>query len=45
MVRVPCPIQDPEYVDHRRAQIGLEPLSIYLKERFDIDWHVPQKAY
>lgn len=41
--KVPYKIKDPEYVDKRRAAIGLEPLSIYLKERFDIDWNVTQK--
>lgn len=41
--RVPHPIGNPEYVDKRRAEIGLGPLSIYLKERFDIDWNVEQK--
>lgn len=32
-----------EHVDRRRAEIGLGPLHIYLKERFDIDWMVEQK--
>ncbi len=41
--RVPYPIKEPEYVDKRRAAIGPGPLSIYLKERFDIDWYVKQK--
>lgn len=41
--RIPYPIEDPEYVDRRRADIGLGPLNIYLKERFDIDWDVSQK--
>jgi hypothetical protein len=41
--RVPQPIQDPEYVDQRRAEIGLGPLQDYLKARFNIDWQVPQK--
>ena len=41
--RVPYPIEKPEYVDKRRAEIGLEPLHEYLKERFDIDWNVAQK--
>lgn len=43
MVREPEPIEDPEYVDKRRSEIGLGPLSPYLKERFDIDWQVAQK--
>ena len=41
--RVPYPIADPKHVDKRRAEIGLNPLSVYLKERFDIDWDVKQK--
>ena len=36
--RVPHPIFEPEYVDKRRAEIGLGPLNVYLKERFNIDW-------
>lgn len=41
--KVPFPIKEPEYVDKRRAEIGLGPLHVYLKERFDINWDVPQK--
>lgn len=41
--RVPHTIEEPEYVDKRRAKIGLGPLSVYLKERFDIEWNVDQK--
>ncbi len=41
--RVPHPIEQPEYVDKRRAEIGLGPLKEYLKERFDMDWDVEQK--
>lgn len=41
--KAPQPIEQPEYVDKRRAAIGLGPLSTYLKERFDIDWNVTQK--
>ncbi|WKK65701.1 DUF6624 domain-containing protein [Lutimonas zeaxanthinifaciens] len=40
LVREPHPIEDPEQVDQRRAEIGLGPLAPYLKERFDIDWQV-----
>ena len=42
-LRVPYPIKEPEYVDKRRAEIGLGPLDVYLKERFDIEWKVDQK--
>lgn len=41
--KIPYPIEKPEEVDKRRAEIGLGPLSIYLKERFDIDWFVEQR--
>lgn len=41
--KIPWPIEDPEHVDRRRAEIGLGPLKVYLKERFDIDWMVEQK--
>ena len=40
--RVPQPILEPENVDKRRAEIGLGPLSVYLKERFDMEWNVEQ---
>lgn len=43
MIRLPYPIEDPEHVDKRRTEIGLGPLSSYLKARFDIDWEVNQK--
>jgi len=43
LLREPYPIKDPEYVDKRRAEIGLGPLSLYLKAKFDIDWQVAQK--
>ena len=41
--RVPYPILEPDYVDKRRSEIGLGPLSTYLMERFNIDWQVAQK--
>ncbi|WP_421871011.1 DUF6624 domain-containing protein [Marinoscillum sp.] len=43
--RVPLPIHEPQYVDQRRAEIGLEPLVVYLKERFGIEWNVPQQSH
>lgn len=39
----PFPIKDPQYVDQRRAEIGLEPLKEYLKRKIDYDWEVVQK--
>ncbi len=41
--RTPYPIKEPEFVDKRRAEIGLGPLAPYLKARFDIDWEASQK--
>ncbi len=39
----PFPIENPEYVDKRRAEIGLEPLKVYLKRKIGYDWDVKQK--
>lgn len=39
----PFPIIDPEYVDQRRQEIGLEPLKDYLKRKIKYDWTVVQK--
>lgn len=44
LVKMPYPILEPELVDKRRADIGLGPLSPYLKARFDIDWHTAQRV-
>ena len=41
--RVPHPILNAKYVDKRREEIGLGPLSVYLKERFNIEWNIKQK--
>lgn len=43
LIREPFPILNPAFVDKRRKAIGLDPLSPYLKLRFDIDWNVVQK--
>jgi len=40
----PFPIKDPEYVDQRRAEIGLEPLKDYLKKKINFNWTVAQKS-
>jgi len=40
----PFPIKDPNYVDQRRAEIGLEPLKDYLKRKINFDWNVTQKS-
>jgi len=39
----PFPIIDPEYVDQRRFEIGLEPLKEYLQRKINYDWTVEQK--
>ncbi len=41
--KVPYPIEEEALVDKRRQEIGLGPLSQYLKIKFGIDWHIPQK--
>ena len=40
----PFPIKDPEYVDQRRFEIGLEPIKEYLKRKIDYDWTIEQKT-
>lgn len=37
------PIFDPVNVDKRRAEIGLEPISEYLKNRFDFEWNLEEQ--
>jgi hypothetical protein len=39
----PFPIIDPEYVDQRRNEIGLEPLKDYLKRKINFEWTIIQK--
>ena len=39
----PFPIENPEFVDHRRSKIGLEPLKEYLKRKINYDWNIVQK--
>ncbi len=36
-------LEEPEYVDYRRAQVGLGPLSEYVA-RFGLEFNVPQKT-
>lgn len=40
----PFPIENPEYVDIRRKEIGLEPLKDYLKRKINYDFKVIQKT-
>lgn len=37
------PIIDPENVDQRRAEIGLEPIAEFLKNRFDLEWNLEEQ--
>lgn len=39
----PFPIENPQTVDRRRKEIGLEPLAVYLKRKINYDWKVVQK--
>lgn len=39
---VPLPIKNPEFVDRRRAAIGLEPLKSYLKRKINYNFTVKQ---
>ena len=39
----PFPIENPEFVDQRREEIGLEPLKDYLKRKINYDWTVVQR--
>ncbi len=40
----PFLIKDPEYVDQRRFEIGLEPIKDYLKRKINYAWTVEQKT-
>jgi hypothetical protein len=37
------PVYDPENIDKRRAEIGLEPITPYLKRRFDFEWDLEEQ--
>ena len=41
--RIPFPILKPEFVDKRRAKIGLEPLKTYLKRKINYEFTVKQE--
>ncbi|PQB09014.1 hypothetical protein BST83_01305 [Polaribacter filamentus] len=41
--RIPFPILKPEFVDKRRAEIGLEPLKKYLKRKINYEFTVKQE--
>ncbi|GAB5565965.1 MAG: hypothetical protein Wins2KO_30280 [Winogradskyella sp.] len=37
------PVYDPENIDQRRAEIGLEPIAIFLKNRFNFEWNLEEQ--
>ena len=37
------PVYDPENIDERRAEIGLEPIAQFLKNRFDFEWDLEEQ--
>ncbi len=37
------PVLDPKNVDKRRAEIGLEPIAVFLKNRFDFEWNLEEQ--
>ena len=37
------PVYDPANIDKRRAEIGLEPIAVFLKNRFNFDWDLEEQ--
>jgi hypothetical protein len=37
------PVLDPKNIDKRRAEIGLEPIEAFLKNRFDFEWNLEEQ--
>ena len=37
------PVYDPVNIDKRRAEIGLEPIAEFLKNRFDFEWDLEEQ--
>lgn len=37
------PVLDPVNIDKRRAEIGLDSIAIFLKNRFDFEWHLEEQ--
>lgn len=37
------PVHDPMNIDKRRAEIGLEPIAVFLKNRFDFEWNLEEQ--
>jgi len=37
------PVYDPVNIDKRRAKIGLEPIAIFLKRRYNFEWNLEEQ--
>ena len=37
------PVFDPVNIDKRRAEMGLEPIAEFLKNRFDFEWNLKEQ--
>lgn len=37
------PVFDPENIDKRRTEIGLDSIAIFLKNRFNIEWNLDEQ--
>ncbi|MBW2937558.1 hypothetical protein KXJ69_05540 [Aureisphaera sp. CAU 1614] len=37
------PVYDPENIDKRRTEIGLDSISVFLKNRFDFEWNLEEQ--
>ncbi|WP_405384985.1 DUF6624 domain-containing protein [Maribacter sp. LLG6340-A2] len=37
------PVYDPENIDKRRTEIGLDSIAIFLKNRFDFEWNLEEQ--
>ncbi|MEM6720463.1 MAG: DUF6624 domain-containing protein [Bacteroidota bacterium] len=37
------PVYDPANIDKRRAAIGLEPIAVFLKNRFNFEWNLEEQ--
>ena len=37
------PVYDPVNIDKRRAEFGLEPISEFLKSRFNFEWNLEEQ--
>jgi hypothetical protein len=37
------PVFDPENIDKRRTEIGLDSIAIFLKNRFNFEWNLEEQ--